>query len=111
MQIYVRAIASDVTWLLNHDIEFFLVSVQLIVGMKADDIARKSIMDPAVGKEWSGESIKTLMEICIRCLHNEPSERPSVEDVLWNLQFAAQVQDSWRGEPQSNLQSPDLSSQ
>lgn len=83
----------------------------LIVGMKADDIARKSIMDPAVGKEWSGESIKTLMEICIRCLHNEPSERPSVEDVLWNLQFAAQVQDSWRGEPQSNRQSPDLSSQ
>ncbi|KAL6327358.1 hypothetical protein AAG906_018960 [Vitis piasezkii] len=80
----------------------------LIVGMKADDIARKTIMDPAVGKEWSGESIKTLMEICIRCLHNEPSERPSVEDVLWNLQFAAQVQDSWRGEPQSNRQSPDF---
>lgn len=106
-----RAIARDVIWLLNHDIEVFLVSLQLIVGMKADDIARKNIIDPAVGKGWSGESMKTLMEICIRCLHNEPSERPSVGDVLWNLQFAAQVQDSWRGEPQTSLQSPDLSSQ
>lgn len=78
--------------------------------MKADEIARKSIVDPAVSKECSGESVKTLMEICIRCLHNEASERPSVEDVLWNLHFAAQVQDSWRGEIHNNIHSPELSS-
>ena len=85
--------------------------MQLIVGMKTDDIARRSIIDPAVSKECSGESMKILMEICLRCLHNEPSERPSVEDVLWNLQFAAQVPDSWRVESQNNLQSPELSSE
>lgn len=85
--------------------ELFCISTQLIVGMKADDIARKNIIDPAVGKDWSSESMKTVMGICIRCLHNEPNERPSVEDVLWNLQFAAQVQDSWRGELQGNQSS------
>jgi hypothetical protein len=33
-----------------------------------------------------------VMEICLRCLAKEAAQRPSVEDVLWNLQFAAQVQ-------------------
>ncbi|KAG2672521.1 hypothetical protein I3760_13G045500 [Carya illinoinensis] len=54
-----------------------------------DDSSRRSIADPTVQKECSGESLKTMMEICVRCLSSIPSERPSVEDVLWNLQFAA----------------------
>jgi hypothetical protein len=29
-----------------------------------------------------------------------------VEDVLWNLQFAAQVQDDWRGDSRSSEESP-----
>jgi len=42
------------------------------------------------------------MEVCVRCLVKEAAERPSIEDVLWNLQFAAQVQDAWIGESQSS---------
>ncbi|KAI4323697.1 hypothetical protein L6164_023282 [Bauhinia variegata] len=60
------------------------------VSLTTDDIGRRSIIDPAVHKECSDESLKTVMEICVRCLSGEPSDRPSVEDVLWNLQFAAQ---------------------
>ena len=45
----------------------------------------------------SDESLKTMMEICARCLLKDSSLRPSIEDVLWNLQFAAQVQDAWQG--------------
>ncbi|KAF5446381.1 hypothetical protein F2P56_032015 [Juglans regia] len=68
-----------------------------------DDSSRRSIADPTVQKECSDESLKTMMEICVRCLSSIPSERPSVDDVLWNLQFvAAQVQDSWRGDAQNN---------
>ncbi|CAI9765055.1 unnamed protein product [Fraxinus pennsylvanica] len=29
----------------------------------------------------------TLIKLCVRCLSNEPSERPSVEDEIWNLQL------------------------
>lgn len=52
------------------------------------------------------------MEIALRCLLDDPADRPSMEDVLWNLQFAAQVQDGWRdshstdGSPLSPIQPP-----
>ncbi|GAB2287521.1 hypothetical protein Dimus_021896 [Dionaea muscipula] len=67
------------------------------VSIKADKIARQSIVDPAVCKQCSDDSLKTLMELCVACLSPEPSIRPSIEDVLWNLHFVAQLQGSWRG--------------
>ncbi|PSS01679.1 Inactive leucine-rich repeat receptor-like protein kinase [Actinidia chinensis var. chinensis] len=74
----------------------------------ADNAARKSIVDPAIHNAYSDESLKTMMEICSRCLLNNPEDRPSIEDVLWNLQFAAQVQEAWRGDSQSSDGSPVL---
>ncbi|XP_054820053.1 probable inactive leucine-rich repeat receptor-like protein kinase At3g03770 isoform X2 [Prosopis cineraria] len=71
-----------------------------------DEEARRSIVDAGVRKSCLDQSLKTMMEICARCLAKDPAERPSIEDVLWNLQFAAQVQDAWRGESQSSEGSP-----
>lgn len=76
--------------------------------LTTDDTSRKSLVDPAVRNWCSGESVRTMIEICCRCLLKDPAERPSIEDVLWNLQFAAQVQDgsqSSEGSPISPLQS------
>ncbi|CAJ1947858.1 unnamed protein product [Sphenostylis stenocarpa] len=73
----------------------------LQASITADGESRRSIIDPAVRKVCLDQSLKTMMEICVRCLVKEPAERPSIEDVLWNLQFAAQVQDAWRGDSQS----------
>lgn len=69
------------------------------------------MVDRAARKGCSDESLKTMMEICISCLLKDPSKRPSVEDVLWNLQFASQVQiesNSSDGSPVSRLQPPPL---
>ncbi|KAL5734265.1 hypothetical protein ACOSP7_032126 [Xanthoceras sorbifolium] len=66
----------------------------LQVSITKGDAARKSIVDPEVMNECSDESLKTMMELCIMCLSNEPTDRPSIEDILWNLQFATQVQNS-----------------
>ncbi|KAM7265203.1 hypothetical protein ACFE04_002886 [Oxalis oulophora] len=65
-----------------------------------DEEDRRNLVDPAVVNECSDESLQTMMKICLRCLSNsdEPTYQPSVEDVLWNLQFAAQVQDQWIGD-------------
>ncbi|XP_054804402.1 probable inactive leucine-rich repeat receptor-like protein kinase At3g03770 [Prosopis cineraria] len=68
----------------------------------ADDDARRSVVDPVVRRASLDQSLKTVMEICVRCLAKEAEERPSIEDVLWNLQFAAQVQDSWRVDSRSS---------
>lgn len=67
--------------------------MQLLVSIGTDE-ARKSIVDPAVMNECSDESLKRMMELCLHCLSNEPMDRPSVEDALWNLQFATQIQNS-----------------
>ncbi|XP_061371673.1 probable inactive leucine-rich repeat receptor-like protein kinase At3g03770 [Gastrolobium bilobum] len=72
----------------------------------ADEEARRSIIDSAVSKACLDQSLRTMMEICVRCLVKEPEDRPSLEDILWNLQFAAQVQDAWRGDSQSSDGSP-----
>ncbi|MED6127445.1 hypothetical protein PIB30_088223 [Stylosanthes scabra] len=80
----------------------------LQASITTNDEARRSIVDPAIGKVCLDESLKTVMEVCVRCVAKDPSERPSIEDVLWNLQFAAQVQDAWRVDSQS--QSSDGSS-
>ncbi|KAF3434342.1 hypothetical protein FNV43_RR25445 [Rhamnella rubrinervis] len=77
----------------------------LRVSLATDDTARRSIVDPAVHKECSSESLKTMMEICVRCLSNEQIDRPSVEDILWNLQYAAQVQDSGSVDSPNNQES------
>ncbi|KAL9225005.1 hypothetical protein vseg_000977 [Gypsophila vaccaria] len=76
------------------------------VGVNADKIARKQVIDPVVHKECSDNSLKILMELCVRSLSSEPNDRPSIEDVLWNLQFAAQVQESWQGDGPSDRSSP-----
>ncbi|GMJ14383.1 hypothetical protein like AT3G03770 [Hibiscus trionum] len=68
----------------------------LQVSNKMDDTARRSIVDPAIIKECSAESLKTVMEICLRCISDDSTGRPSIDDVLWTLQFAAQLQDPWR---------------
>lgn len=63
-------------------------------------------MDPAISNICSDESLMTVVGICLRCLSKELTLRPSIEDVLWHLQFAAQVQESWRGYSNSSEESP-----
>ncbi|KAL3644134.1 hypothetical protein CASFOL_012066 [Castilleja foliolosa] len=87
---------------INSRNELEAVKYQLEASIIVEDISRKSLVDPAVKNTCSVESAKTMIEICCRCLHEDPAERPSIEDVLWNLQFAAQVQDA----PQSSDGSP-----
>lgn len=82
------------------DAEAFRDLLQASLG--ADEEGRRNVVDPAIRKACLDQSLKTMMEICVRCLFKEPAERPSIEDILWNLQFAAQVQDAWRGDSQSS---------
>ncbi|KAJ9554902.1 LOW QUALITY PROTEIN: hypothetical protein OSB04_009516 [Centaurea solstitialis] len=83
------------------------VKEQFQTRMTADDASIRDMIDPAVQYTCSDQSLKTTMEVCSQCLLDDPAERPSVEDMLWNLQFAAQVQETWHsseGSPVSSAQ-------
>ncbi|KAI4348293.1 hypothetical protein L6164_009029 [Bauhinia variegata] len=53
---------------------------------------RKKILDPVVLTTCCQESLSIAVSITTKCISQEPSSRPSFEDVLWNLKYAAQVQ-------------------
>ncbi|XP_059294301.1 probable inactive leucine-rich repeat receptor-like protein kinase At3g03770 isoform X1 [Lycium ferocissimum] len=53
---------------------------------------RRRIVDPIVLTTSSQESLSIVISITNKCISPESSTRPSFEDVLWNLQYAAQVQ-------------------
>ncbi|PWA98912.1 leucine-rich repeat protein kinase family protein [Artemisia annua] len=53
---------------------------------------RQKIVDPMVLTTCSQESLSIVISITNKCISIEPANRPSFEDVLWNLQYAAQVQ-------------------
>ncbi|XP_028804592.1 probable LRR receptor-like serine/threonine-protein kinase At1g14390 [Neltuma alba] len=55
----------------------------------------RSTIDPSIQGTYAYESLRTAIQITINCLCKVPSERPSIEDLLWNLQYSLQVQESW----------------
>lgn len=52
---------------------------------------RKRIVEPAVLATSSQESLLIVLSLMQKCISPDAS-RPSFEDILWNLQYAAQVQ-------------------
>ncbi|XP_042376692.1 probable inactive leucine-rich repeat receptor-like protein kinase At3g03770 [Zingiber officinale] len=58
--------------------------------LSANQMEQSSILDPVVASS-SQESLSITISITSKCMSRE-SSRPSIEDVLWNLQYAAQVQ-------------------
>ncbi|XVE91440.1 hypothetical protein REPUB_Repub01dG0009900 [Reevesia pubescens] len=55
----------------------------------------RSVIDPSIRGTFSYESMKTTVEFAINCLSKDSTKRPSMDDVLWNLQYSIQVQEGW----------------
>ncbi|XP_010250786.1 PREDICTED: probable inactive leucine-rich repeat receptor-like protein kinase At3g03770 [Nelumbo nucifera] len=66
---------------------------------------RKRIVDPVVLTTCSEESLSIVISITKKCISPESSSRPSFEDVLWNLQYASQVQATADGDQRSDATS------
>ena len=59
-------------------------------------------MDPVVLTTCSQESLSRVISITKKCISTDVLSRPSFEDVLWNLQYAAQVQASTDAEQKAD---------
>ncbi|XVF03386.1 hypothetical protein REPUB_Repub04eG0256800 [Reevesia pubescens] len=55
----------------------------------------RSVIDPSIRGTFAYESMRTTVEFAINCLSKDSTKRPSIEDVLWNLQYSIQVQEGW----------------
>ncbi|KAJ0048095.1 hypothetical protein Pint_15702 [Pistacia integerrima] len=60
---------------------------------------RGRIVNPVVLATCSQESLSIVIAITNKCICSESWSRPSFEDILWNLQYAAQVQATADNEP------------
>ncbi|KAL1225656.1 putative LRR receptor-like serine/threonine-protein kinase [Cardamine amara subsp. amara] len=82
------------------------LKLQLENGLRDEPSVLSSLADPSVKGSYAYESLRTTMEFAINCLCEDPSKRPSIEDVVWNLQYTIQVQQGWRtssGNHESNI--------
>ncbi|XP_006345364.1 probable inactive leucine-rich repeat receptor-like protein kinase At3g03770 [Solanum tuberosum] len=81
--------------------DILLLRNQLQVSMTGNGV---NVVDVAIRRSsCSSESLRTMVEMCCRCLYEDPVDRPSMEDLLWNLQFAAQVQDDYHSSDASPI--------
>ncbi|XP_010519516.1 PREDICTED: probable inactive leucine-rich repeat receptor-like protein kinase At3g03770 [Tarenaya hassleriana] len=55
---------------------------------------RRKMVNQTVQATCSQESLKRVISIMTKCVSPESLSRPSFEDILWNLQYASQLQSS-----------------
>lgn len=53
---------------------------------------QRQVVNPNVLATCSQESLSVVISITSKCISLNSSNRPSFEDILWNLQYAAQIQ-------------------
>ncbi|KAK9136791.1 hypothetical protein Sjap_007385 [Stephania japonica] len=58
----------------------------------------EDIIDPHIKGSINQEGLKKFVEVAEKCVSDHGLERPPMSDVLWNLEFALQVQESLDGE-------------
>ncbi|CAL9081540.1 unnamed protein product [Musa textilis] len=64
----------------------------------------KGLTDPAIRESSALDSLRTAVEISLSCTSRDPKQRPSIDDVLWNLQYSVQVQDGWTSSERLDIQ-------
>lgn len=76
----------------------------LLKGLAAlsSEEGQRKMVDPTVLSTCTKESLSTVISIATKCVSSESSTRPSLEDVLWNLQYAAQLQATADGDQRFN---------
>uniref|UniRef100_A0A5B6ZF10 non-specific serine/threonine protein kinase n=1 Tax=Davidia involucrata TaxID=16924 RepID=A0A5B6ZF10_DAVIN len=55
----------------------------------------QGLTDPSIRGTFAYDSLKTAVQITINCLCKDSCKRPSIEDVLWHMQYSIQVQEGW----------------
>ncbi|KAK9935195.1 hypothetical protein M0R45_022306 [Rubus argutus] len=71
------------------------LKLELEKGLTEGQSRLRVAIDPSIQGSFAYQSLKTAVEITVNCLCRDPSKRPSIDNVIWNLQYAIQVQEGW----------------
>ena len=71
--------------------------MQLQKSLTDDEAKLKGMTDPALSGTFALDSLRTAVEITLNCVSKEPNMRPSVDDVLWHLQYS-NASPGWMGQ-------------
>ena len=53
------------------------------------------VVDPSIQGTYAFDSLRAVAELAVSCVASDASQRPSIDDVIWNLQYAVQLQEGW----------------
>lgn len=81
------------------------LKTQLQKSLNEEATKLQEMTDPTIRGTFASESLRTAVELTLNCLVNDPKERPSIDDILWNLQYSVQVQDGWASSENLSTQS------
>ncbi|XP_063940452.1 probable LRR receptor-like serine/threonine-protein kinase At1g14390 isoform X2 [Daucus carota subsp. sativus] len=81
--------------LLNSTAEIADMKVQLEMNLVESPATLREAVDPLIRGTFAYESLKTAVQISVNCLGEDSNNRPTIEDVLWHMQYSIQVQEGW----------------
>ncbi|KAK8939589.1 putative LRR receptor-like serine/threonine-protein kinase [Platanthera guangdongensis] len=85
--------------------EFDALKVQLQKSLNESADKLGTVVDPTIRNTFAHESLRRAAEICVNCVSKDAKDRPSIDDVLWNLQYCVQIQDGWASNENLSTQS------
>ncbi|CAL5418257.1 unnamed protein product [Camellia sinensis] len=71
------------------------LKLQLERGLAESPLRLREAIDPSIRGTFSHESLKTAVKITMKCLSKDSISHPTIEDVLWHMQYSIQVQEGW----------------
>ncbi|KAG8378700.1 hypothetical protein BUALT_Bualt07G0012500 [Buddleja alternifolia] len=82
---------------------------QILIKWARENISKgkiDQIIDSNLGGEISEDSLKAFVGVAERCLHDEPKKRPTMAQVVLQLEFALEQQESTKSSVPKNITSP-----
>ncbi|CAL5418247.1 unnamed protein product [Camellia sinensis] len=72
-----------------------VILLELERGLAESPLRLRKAIDPSIRGTFSHESLKTAVKITMKCLSKDSISHPTIEDVLWHMQYSIQVQEGW----------------